>query len=200
MNLQKFLRVNDSVIVVAEHLQSHNQIGIIIDHYPENSCVIRFPNWNGKGEKQLTIQNKYLKKKGEIDMAALEGRYTVAMVKFVQGANTVKEYAFACFDNTIAVGDTVLCDTQCGYGVAKVTRLVEQEEYSGVAVTKEIICKIDLTEFEKRKANRTLRANLIKKMDKVAKENQNMHLYQMIAESNPEMRMLLEEFNKIGQS
>lgn len=194
--------VNDVVIVDARRLQSHNQIGVIVGFYSNTSSKIRFSNWNNRGEKELTIKNIYLKKysgkKGDVTMA-LEGRYMVAMVKFLQGMNTTKEYAFASFEPELEVGDIVVCDTSNGYGIAKVSRMIEQDDYVGTSVTKEIVCKIDMAAFEKRKAERTQRANLIKKMDKVAKENQNMHLYQMIAETNPEMRKLLEEFNNIGQ-
>lgn len=127
----------------------------------------------------------------------LVGNYNVAMVKFVQGTNTVKGYAFALFDNNIGVDDLVLCDTSNGYGVAKVTEIIPQNEYEGASVTKEIICKVDFTDFEQRKENREKAKKLKVEMDKKIKDLQELTLYEMMAEKCPELREMLDMYKTL---
>lgn len=125
------------------------------------------------------------------------GNYVVAKVCFLQGCNTTTQYSFALFDKDVSVGDTVLCDTQNGYAVGKVQCLIPKEDYVGTAVTKEIICKVDFSEFEKRKENRKKKETLKKRMNEMVKENQELVLFQMLAEKNPEMKALLDEYNNV---
>ena len=124
----------------------------------------------------------------------LVGNYRVAMVKFVQGTNTVKGYAFALFDNNIEVGDLVLCDTSNGYGVAKVEEIISKTDYEGTTVTKEIICKVDFTDFNNRKENRAKAVKIKAEMDKKIKEMQELTLFEMMAEKSPELKEMLEAY------
>ena len=191
----------DSVEVINKRLQSFGLIGTIkCSHHNANSSFVMFDNWHGKGEKELLIQNKNLKFKGDKSMA-VKGNYRVAMVKFIQGYNTSREYAFALFNSdteVIVIGDNVLCDTSQGYNIGKVTKIIPQSEYSGCTVTKEIICKVDFTEFEKRKELRKEKEALKKQMDKMVKDNQELFLYQALAEKNDEMAAMLAKYRELG--
>ena len=191
-------KVGDSVEVINKRLQSCGLIGTITaSHHNANSSFVMFNNWNGKGEKELLIQNKNLKFKGDKSMA-VKGNYNVAMVKFIQGYNVSKEYAFALFDNDADVGDYILCDTSQGYNIGKITKIIPQNEYSGCTVTKEIICKVDFTNFEKRKELRKQKETLKKQMDKMVKDNQELFLYQALAEKNDEMAAMLAKYRELG--
>ena len=186
------------VEVTNQRLQSFGLTGTIVcSHHNADSSFVKFDNWNGRGEKELLIRNQNLKSKGENTMA-VKGNYRVALVKFVQGSNTYKDYAFALFDDDVNENDFVLCDTSMGYNVAKVTKIVSQDEYSGCTVTKEIVCKIDFTAFENRKELRKQKENLKKQMDKMVKDNQELFLYQALAEQNPEMAALLAAYKSLG--
>lgn len=128
---------------------------------------------------------------------ALTGDFRVAIVKFISGYDTNKEYGFALYNYfTIKVNDYVLCDTQYGYNVAKVVEVMSQEEY-GKSVTKEIICKCDFTAYKTRKDIRNRVKMIKKKLDKAVKENQNMTLYKAIAKDNSEVANLLSEYEKL---
>ncbi|MBR5604249.1 MAG: hypothetical protein IKW51_08620 [Bacteroidales bacterium] len=190
----------DSVEVINKRLQSFGLIGTITcSHHNANSSFVSFDNWNGKGEKELLIKNENLKLKGDKSMA-VKGNYRIAMVKYIQGYNASKEYAFALFNTNnddVVIGDYVLCDTSQGYNVAKVTKIVSQSEYSGCTVTKEIICKVDFTEFEKRKELRKEKEALKKQMDKMVKDNQELFLYQALADKNPEMAEMLAKYREL---
>lgn len=127
---------------------------------------------------------------------ALTGNFKIATVKFIQGYNTIKEYGFALFDDRIEEGDIVLCDSDNGYGIAKVVGIMSQDEY-GKSVTKEIVCKCDFEPFEKRKAIREHRVEVKKKLDKAVQENQDLALYKTIAQSNPDVAALLVEYEAL---
>ena len=129
---------------------------------------------------------------------AVNGNYNVAMVKFVQGTNKITEYAFALFNSDICSGDLVLCDTANGYNVARVVNIIPKSEYEGCTVTKEIICKVDFSEFEKRKEMRKQKEICKKQMDKIVADNQELILYQAIAEKNPAMAELLSVYKSLA--
>lgn len=186
----------EMVEVTNKDLQSFGLTGVVTG-VSSSTVLVHFEDWNGRGEKELCFKLTNIKSKGEETMA-VKGNYRVALVKFIQGSNTYKEYAFALFDLYVNVDDFVLCDTSMGYNVAKVTKIVPQSEYSGCTVTKEIVCKIDFTEFESRKELRKQKDNLKKQMDKMVKDNQELFLYQALAEKNPEMAALLAAYKALG--
>lgn len=186
----------EMVEVTNKDLQSFGLTGVVTG-VSSSTVLVHFEDWNGRGEKELCFKLTNIKSKGEETMA-VKGNYRVALVKFIQGSNTYKEYAFALFDFDVNVDDFVLCDTSMGYNVAKVTKIVPQSEYSGCTVTKEIVCKIDFTEFESRKELRKQKDNLKKQMDKMVKNNQELFLYQALAEKNPEMAALLAAYKALG--
>lgn len=145
------------------------------------------------------VKEEYLSRKSkEEKVMEVKGNYNVAMVKFVKGTNTDKEYAFALFGSDIAVGDFVLCDTSYGYGVAQVAKIIPHNEYSGINVSKEIICKVDFTEFNRRIELRKQKESLKKKMDKIVADNKELVLYQAIAEKNPEMAAMLMAYKALS--
>lgn len=126
------------------------------------------------------------------------GNYRIAIVNFLKGSNTTKGYSFALFDSSITVDDIVLCDTSVGYQVAKVIDIVEQLNYNGADVTKEIICKVDFSNFQKRIEERKRKVELKAKMDAMVKDDKELMLYQMLAEKNPVMKEMLDEYTNIN--
>jgi len=202
-NIDRKFQYGDKVKVIDDSLQSYGLIGTVtlIDRYLPNAHV-RFEDWHGQGAKELCFKisklARYLyEERGSV--MAVKGNYNVAMVKFVRGTNLIKEYAFALFDDTsVCIDDLVLCDTENGYGVAKVVSIVPQSEYTGVAVTKEIICRVDFTAFEERKEKRRQKEALKKQMDKMIHDNQELILYQALAEKSSEMAEMLAAYKSLG--
>lgn len=207
---RKFIK-GDRVVVISECM-SKGKRGTVIGYAyyfgtgREGVCVALD---NGT---QLTYNERSLKKIGETQTKEdnnvanneVQGNYKVAMVRHVQNCanhNTVKVYAFALFDNDVAVGDKVLCDSEGGYSVAEVIDIHTKEEYSQAhsrVVTKEIICRVDFSNFDKRVSDRKERAIIKAKMDKMVAENQDLILYRTIAENNPAMAELLERYKKLS--
>lgn len=186
-------------VQVISYCQSHEKIGTVVKCW-RNECnnnnyvEVKLDNGTTHNYNELSLifvnkQNNIIK--GDNEM--ITGNYRIAMVKFVQGTNTVKGYAFALFDNDIKVDDTVLCDTVNGYNVATVIDIVAKDEYDG-DVTKEIVCSVDFTNFEQRKKNREEAKKLKSEMDKKMKEMQELALYEVMAEKSPELKEMLEAY------
>lgn len=202
-------KAGDRVVVNNPSLESYKQIGRIqsIDYFNSHISVY-FNNWNGLGEKLLSFSEFNLDHISESESAYIEskdgtnkmmsGNYNVATVRFSQGTNTTKEYSFALFDTNVFPSDFVLCDTANGYSVARVTGIIPKSEWNGVPVTKEIICKLDFSAFEKRKELRKQKEALKKQMDRMVADNQELILYQAIAEKNPEMAAMLAEYKNLA--
>lgn len=151
-------------------------------------------------EHDVTITNEIYKKEKEINNMCVKGNYDVAMVKFVQGVNTTKKYAFALFDNTITVDDTVLVDTSNGYGVAVVDDIHSKADYEELGCslpTREVICKIDFTAFDERKAKRAKAIKLKQDMDKKVKSLQEIAVFELLAEKSPELKEMLDEYKTL---
>lgn len=139
---------------------------------------------------------------------SLCGDYLVVAVQLI-GEISNKHYTFAYFGerDSISFGDTVLVDTACGFKVGEVKEIFNKNDFFDnfqdikrynpslkCEVAKEVVCKVDLSDFYKRAAMRTEKANIKKKMDKLLKESQELSLYKMVAETNPEMKEMLETY------
>lgn len=133
----------------------------------------------------------------------INGYQEVASVHFVEGANTTKQYNFAVYDGIVKPGDYALVKSNNGYGcagfgVVKVIDVQPAAEYSGTLPTAEIICSVDLSEYEKRCKMRADREAIKKKMDKLVKKHQQTAVYQAVADVNPEMAELLNAYNSMA--
>lgn len=168
------------------------------DYNNNNYVTVKLDNGDIHNYNELSLISVETNKENNItnkgDNTMITGNYRVAMVKFVKGTNTTRGYAFALFDNSVDVDDLVLCDTENGYGVAKVFEIINKDDYNGVEIKKEIICKVDFTAFEQRKKNREEAKKLKSEMDKKMKEMQELALYEMMAEKSPELKEMLEAY------
>lgn len=192
-------RTGDRVIVVS-NCSSMNQVGTVKNVYNSgwyNSDVqVELDSGVVRSYKETSLKLY----KGEDKMANnLTGNYVVALVKFLKGANIEKKYAFALFDMNIVVGDLVVCDSSNNYSVAKVTDIMPTSEYNGI-VSSEIVCKVDFSTYERRKENRKQMENLKKLMDEMVAKNQELILYQAIAEKSPEMAELLTQYKALANA
>ena len=203
--MNKFQK-GDKVRVISD-CQSYGKQGVVVRY-------VNYPIWytckyvevklssGGRrtyNESSLSLininQENNITNKGDNEM--ITGNYRVAMVKFVQGTNTDKKYAFALFEDYISVDEYVLCDTAHGYSVGKVIEIINKDEYEGVEITKEIISPINFYYFKQRKKNREEAKKLKGEMDKKMKEMQELALYEMMAEKSPELKEMLEQYKNL---
>lgn len=193
-------------VQVTSWCQSQGKIGTVTlcwhNIYNRNIYyAVKLDNGNSHNYNELSLALASTNKQNNItnkgDNEMITGNYKIAMVKFVKGTNTTKGYAFALFDDSVCVDDLVLCDTENGYNVAKVTEIISKDDYEGCNVTKEIVCKVDFTAFEQRKENRAKATKLKGEMDKKMKEMQELTLYEMMAEKSPELAEMLKQYKTL---
>ena len=98
-------KIGDKVRVVSD-CASYNQIGVVDAYlYGYNRVQVRLNNGSVKQYNEDSL--RLLEANEGVNNMAVKGNYDVAFVKFLQGVNTTKEYAFALFekDGSICVGD-----------------------------------------------------------------------------------------------
>ena len=198
--MAQLFEIND-IVEVLSNCQSYGERGIVVDYFTFehllNNPIVRVKLDSGK----TRIYNESsLKKCDEIEREAknmaLTEDFRIANVRFVDGYNSNKIFSFALFDDEVTEGDYVVCDTQNGYCVAEVVSIISADSY-GKNVTKEIVSKIDFSEFKRRKEIRAKKAELKKKLDKAVKENQDIFLYETVAKSNSVVAELLEQYKAL---
>ena len=156
--------------------------------------------WFEAHNLEVIEDNKNNENKTEDNKMALSGNYVVAVVKFENGYSN-KEYNFALYPNVdgccdVDVGDYVLVDNG-SYDVVKVVEIKSKDEVKNLP-TKEVICKLDFSNFNARKKAREDKRKLKTKMDKMLKESQELLLYQAIADKSPEMAQMLADYKALG--
>ena len=194
-------KTNDKVRVINLNLLTYNSIGVVegVNYWGDAvnvrlDGVSRTFTYNPKNLTLISEEEYNTNTKGDNKM--IMGNYMVAMVKFVQGTNTTKEYAFALFDYSIVINDLVLCDTANGYNVARVVEIFPKSECKA-DVTKEIICNVDFEAYNIRKDNREKARQLKVEMEKKVKAMQELTLYEMMAEKSPELKEMLDNYKSL---
>lgn len=111
-----------------------------------------------------------------------------------------KEYDFKYDKDDLKVGDTVVVDTQHGLQLAKVTTVIKLavgERYD--KATKWVVQKVDLTEHEARLEREKKAKEIKKQLEARRKKLEEIAVYQLLAEKDPEMAKLLEEYKAVMQ-
>lgn len=112
-------------------------------------------------------------------------------------ANTGKEYCFVSFE-PLNEGDVVVVDTQYGFQLATVTGLASKIP-SNVSKgrMKEVVCKADFSSYNARKEKAERVKQLKVEMDKRVEKLKEDAVYEMMAEKDPALKALLDEFKAL---
>lgn len=142
--------------------------------------------WLSKGSIKLFREERSMNK-----------GFSVATVKFLDGSNTSRGYAYALYDKGIAAGDIVVVHTgHHGMALARIDAMNELN-HADVQCGREVICKVDLTAFNERKEKARRIASLEREMQAKIAEVQAAALYEMMAEKSPELRAMLDEYKAL---
>lgn len=127
-------------------------------------------------------------------MKKLTGFKKVAVVKIYNSP-----YHYALYDNDIKIGDQILVSGTCKnvLTVDEIITLEEAETRCSKAIISEVICKVDLTNYNQRVANRKKAEELKKKMDKRISEMDEINKYIMYAEQDAELSNMLDEYKSL---
>lgn len=141
----------------------------------------------------------------------LHGLKGIAHVKFLEGTNTERTYQYLYYDESINVGDAVVVKSaHHGFGVAVVDALItdhyamEDLATNGDTINREIVSKFDYKTYTERKdlrvkmaENDAKRKKLMAAMDKRIAESRNMAFYEKAAETDDEIKAMLEQLKAI---
>lgn len=113
--------------------------------------------------------------------------------------NTGKVYYFKAYD-ALCVNDVVVVDTQYGYQLATVVEVEPEVSASGAKkITKSVVCRVDFSGFNAR-MEKTEKAKRIKEqMDARIEKLKENAFYEMMAEKDPELKAMLDEFNALQE-
>lgn len=115
-------------------------------------------------------------------------------VKFVDND---LEYCFACYDE-VTVGDFVVVDTRYGCKVVEVTSVPYKGHFDDKKYElKEVICKVDFSNFNERRAKAERFKEIKAEMDRKVKDIQELAIYEMLSEKDPELKSMLAELKTL---
>lgn len=119
----------------------------------------------------------------------------VAVVEFLKDDVAFRTFEYANYDPTLAVNDLcVVMSAHHGMGLAEV---VEIKATPSADLYREIVSKVDTTEYNARVERRAKAAELKERMQTRAKQLQDLVLYQTLAKEDPEMQELLKAFQAL---
>jgi hypothetical protein len=107
-----------------------------------------------------------------------------------------KQYVFKCYD-AVQLGDLVVVDTALGFNVVTVTEIEPKDIVLPTGQLREVVQVVDMTPYNIRKAKAEELKELKKKMDKKVKELQDLAIYEMLAEKDPELREMLNKLKDL---
>ena len=111
-----------------------------------------------------------------------------------------KDYHYALYDPTVEIGDRVLVSgaaTGSYYVVKDILTTEEAMKKCNKNITAEVICKVDLSGYEKRVADRAEKEKIKKEMDAIMKKMDETKKYEMYAAESPELAELLRKFREL---
>lgn len=110
-------------------------------------------------------------------------------------------YSHACYDPEIKEGDLVVVNTgHHGFALANVVSIPDEEHKREVQFGREVICRVDTSKFNARVEARKRVAELKREMEKRMREAQELALYEMLAEKDPTLKGMLDEYKSIVES
>ena len=165
------------------------ELVILADFEPQDPYFL--PSWGARDADEAEIE--YMKE--EIPM--LKG-YIAAGVSFIHGPNQDTVYPYALYPGLhCQVGDKVVVMTgHHGMSLAEIKSIGELPVDS-VDCGREIICKVDMAAYVERKARAEKLASLKKEMDAKVRELQSVALYEVLAEKDPTLKAMLDEFKSL---
>lgn len=134
--------------------------------------------------------------------------YKKAVVKFYtsideygipkENSNGEEGVLYALYDENIAVGNFVLCANEYGvHTIGQVTKIFENDAEIDLRKCREIICKIDYSNYVERQARLKKIEKLKTAMAKKKEELNELAVYQALAATSPEMAEMLKELKEL---
>ena len=184
------------LIVVVDNSRYHSEvpigaIGVVRDMY-STRVTVRFEDiHNPRSQYDCFYFNTRQIKlyKGDTTM---EGNYSIATIKFLDGTNTDKTYRYALYDDNVGIGD--ICVVKSAHHGLGIARIVDLEPKTDEKLVREVVCKCDFSAYEAREETRKRKAELKRKMTARAAQLHELAVFKMMAAEDPAMAELMKEF------
>lgn len=110
--------------------------------------------------------------------------------------NYTKTYQFLTDIDNLALGDAVVVDTQKGLTIAYVVGYDELSKINDNNI-KWVVQKIDLEKYNSILVREEKIKELKQKMEVRRKKLEEIQIFEILAKEDPDMKLLLDEFNEI---
>lgn len=135
--------------------------------------------------------------KGENKMQKMTGYLNIAVIHFLNDDTPFRTFECANYTPDLAAEDIcVVMSANHGMGLAEVVEIKDRTEGD---IFREIVARVDSSEYEHRVEQRKQAAELKAKMQERAKQLQDIVLYQTLAKEDPEMAQMLKDFMALNQ-
>ncbi len=144
--------------------------------------------------RELEILDENNKIREDKNMSTIKNYLNIAKIKFIdeRGCRT---WEYANFDASLRPRDIcVVMTANHGMSLAEVVEILPRND---IETTREIVAKVDTEAYDTRVAVRKQVAELKAKMEERAKQLQDVALYKMLAENDPAMMELLNEYQAL---
>lgn len=214
---------NSTVVVSSDcpsyHGDIQNCVGILVEFYSSKESLthygIRIPGMtntrSAKGvfwvptsyvtKLESDVTNEEVKIKIE-EEDFMFNNYKIAEVSFLDNPNCT--CAFALYDEGIEEDDTVVVKTlHHGFSLAKIVSIKEKtalpyyRKSNTVRAGREVVCKVDFTNFLERKEAALRAIELKRQMDYKIESLKESAMYDMFAEKDPALKEMLEEYRSL---
>lgn len=133
----------------------------------------------------------------ETENEIMNENFVVAGIKFLDGTNADREYAYALYDEAIKVGDIVAVKTgHHGFALAKIAS-IGTFPHTAVQCGREVIDRVDFTAYTERKEKAKRVRALKVEMDEKVRQLQQTAIYELLAEKDPTLKAMLEEYKSL---
>ena len=112
----------------------------------------------------------------------------------------MKRYIYRLLDDLVgkvAVGDTVLVHCKTGYQLAQIATINATSSFDLDSIAP-VVCTVNLTSYIAEVERKKSLAMLKKQLDAEKKRLESMVTYDLIAEKNPEIAVLLKQYKDAG--
>lgn len=130
----------------------------------------------------------------EKTMSKITNYYNAVRIKFIGDTNPCN-YIYANFTVDLGVDD--LCVVKPSHHNITLARVVEIIDRNDVELQREVVAKVYTDDYDNRVKVREQAAELKAKMEARAKQLQDIALYQMLAKDDPDMAVLLNEYQSL---
>lgn len=109
-------------------------------------------------------------------------------------------YYYALYDETIEVGDKVLVSGTAEGKLHTVDEIISAEEAANrfsKDITAEVICRVDMSAYDKRVIDRKEAKKIKDEMNRIIKQMDEVNKYEMYAKNNPELDAMLRKYKNL---